>query len=324
MLEDYKTNFMKIRLFITLAMITSISFGQEPFEKDGKWGISKNGDANDSIIFRAEYDKIQSDYSLSSGYVYSGLKNGEWQLLTGNKLVNQQRYQSITVPSFSDSLAIGFREGYIDIVDMSSEEFLVRGVQADQIVENEDWIFGNEPYLLTKKGKSLYGLIYMTDKKEILKAEYEVVRLNEPDAFPVEILAFNALNNYTFDKTGKALHTFADPQIITSIEAKEGLADCFVLLSDQKKGQLMGFYDAANKWLVPVIYSEISTLDASADAIVVKSSKGYGLYFQGKLLLEPIYLEIAKSDKQGYLAIVTSKKGTWYVTAEGKFIPMTE
>ena len=95
-----------MKKFLTLSLILSVtvSFSQEVFKDGKKYGVSKYGanpadDKNDSLIFRAEYDQIEPVFILSSfvQIAFKALKNDEWCFLTTNKLVNQQRYESIFV-----------------------------------------------------------------------------------------------------------------------------------------------------------------------------------------------------------------------------------
>ncbi|MCB9224257.1 MAG: WG repeat-containing protein [Crocinitomicaceae bacterium] len=308
---------MKTLFTIALFSLSTLIIAQQTYQKDKKWGISRDGTGNDkdSIIFRAEFDKIEKVGDV----IFAGSKNDEWQFLTSNKLVNQQRYESVDVPFFvGGKYAIGSRTGYIDVVSVSDVDFIVRGVQAEKIVSTDNLFNGIEDQIMTQKGE-FFGLINAKLKKETLKAKYNRIAQNnsaDSDAFPV--LAYLDGVNYVCALDGIVIHQFNTAEPVNNFNRSEEANDCFVLRVNGKKGEQVGFFDSKNKWVIPPVYKDCHTLDNTSDAVVVSDVKGEGLYFQGKLLLPCEYLEIVISDKRGYVAKVVNKKGTFYVTPEGK------
>jgi hypothetical protein len=306
------------RLLTLLILLTSITINaQLPYQKDKKWGLSKNGtgDEKDSIIVRAAYDKIE----YVGEVIYAGLRNDEWQFLTSNKLVNQQSYEKVEVPHFTDGMiAVGTRAGYIDLVDVQQSEFIVRSVQADKIINTMDYFMQTENLLMTQKD-DFFGLINKELKKETLKAKYTKITENQGDdvkAYPV--LAFADGKNSVCSLEGKVLHEFQTNDPVIAFSKFSGIDNCFSLEVSGKKGSSFGMFDATNKWVIPPLYIECWSLDNTSDAIVVQGVKGVGLYFQGKMMLDCKYLEIIKSEKRGFICKVIGKKGEYYLTPEGK------
>jgi hypothetical protein len=308
---------MKIVVSVMLCSLLLNSFAQVPFQKDKKWGISKNG-GQDSVIVRPDYDEIKT---LNSGdlNLFIGLKNDEWQTLTKNQLVNQQRYESITINSADERFAICAREGYIDILSVKNQDFLIRGVKATDIISNPNF---TEPdtTVLTTILDGHYGLVDIATKKEILKAEFTHLR-----SFEMENLTFLGVKgskNYIYNRSGVLQFelNFATPIVKFAEMHKSPL--CYQLESADVG---MGWYDVTNKWFVPPIYSKVEVLDKDfVDAVIVYAKKGTGLYFQGKLIAECIYDGVRISDKRGFVAIVSKKGKEYLVDSDGNISPNTK
>ena len=82
-----------------------------------------------------------------------------------------------------------------------------------------------------------------------------------------------------------------------------------------------GMYHSKANWVIDPIYLEAIPFEGSDEVVVVSSKKGDGLFFNGKLLAEPIYLAIEKSTERGYLAVLVSKKGEFLLDPEGRITP---
>ena len=290
-------------------------FAQLPYQKDKKWGISKNGtgDDKDSIIHRAQFDKIE----LLGKDLYIGQINDEWQFLTSNKLVNQQRYEEIRMPEFvMDKYAVGIRTGYIDVVDVQAQDFLVRSVKANALFDGSHLV-GDLNVLMTETD-GVYGLINNNTKQEILKVKYTSILSNNSNSEDHPLLAYDGNKNYVMNLDGQVIFDIPTSYKITKFKPYPDVPDAYQVEAETKKSNGIGFYDSKNKWLILPEYSAVKTLDNTTDAVVVYGAKGYGLYFQGKQLLDCAYLSIEKSDKRGYVAKVVSKKGEFYLTPEGK------
>lgn len=311
---------MKYLVMLLCSLTTLIGVTQEPFEKDDKWGISRDGDGGkeDSIIFRAEFDEIQMEYSVDYGYLYSGLKNDEWQLLTSNKLVNQQRYETVEVLPFADKYVLGYRDGYIDLISLAATDFVLRGVNANTIIDGGEDIDEGLSYIMTKKGKGMFGFVDPLQKKELVKAEYEHIQTNSFQEMDYIILAHQEGKTDVFSNEGELKFMLSTEIRVVGVHLSDSIAGCFEIVGSTKGVEKQGFYDSNGKWLIQPIYEEVFSLDNSSDALVVADKKGYGLFFQGKQIVECLYDSVEKSDKRGFLAIVESKKGTFYVTPEGK------
>ena len=308
-------------LFVFIIGVSAIcSTAQEPFEKEDKWGISRDGDggAEDSIIFRAEFDEIQMDYSLDYGYLYSGLKNDEWQLLTSNKLVNQQRYETVEVLPFADKYVLGYRDGYVDLISLETTDFIVRGVNADAIIDGGEDIGEEVSYVMTKKGKGMFGFIDPLQKKELVKAQYAHIQTNNFHEADYQILAHQDGKTDVYSNEGELRFMLSTEIRVVGVHLSDNIPGCFEIVGSNKGVEKLGFYDSKGKWLIQPIYEEVLSLDNTSDAIVVYDKKGYGLFFQGKQIVECLYDSVEKSDKRGFLAIVENKKGIFYVTPEGK------
>lgn len=290
-----------------------IAQSQEKFEKDGKWGISKNG-GEDSVIFRAEFEEIIR-IDLSEVSFFKGLKNKEWYPLTSNKLVNQQRYEQIISYPFVDRYIFCSRDGYIDVIDMGLNDFLIRGVQANEII---DYDLADAPnnLIVTQKDK-LIGAINVDTKKELFKAKYSSIKLTQTDIGDVPYLTYFEGKNSLYDTLGNLKFTISVEDEIMYFEQFDDIQKCYVIIN--AKG-LNGYYEANKKWFIPMEYESLTAIDpGKSDIIVVKGKKGKGLYFEGKLMVEPIYTEILISDQRGYLAILIDKKGKeFYLSPEGK------
>lgn len=308
---------MKILLTLLIGLLTLSTYAQLPYQKDKKWGISRDGtgDDKDSIIYRADYEKIE----LVGDVIYAGFRNDEWQFLTKNKLVNQQRYEAVEVPFFVDGqFAVGSRTGYIDVISVNDADFVVRGVQAAEIVSSDN-LFGNTQNVMLTQKEEMYGLVNIELKKEVLKAKYSRIAENlSLDIKEYPVLAYAEGTNYICALDGSIIFQFKSEEPIVAFEKSGDVADCFVIHVNGKKGTTYGFYDSKNKWVIPPIYDQCESMDNTSDAIIVRGAKGVGLYFQGKMMLDCIYMDIVKSEKRGYIAKVIDKKGEKYLNPEGK------
>lgn len=308
-------------LFVLICTLSAISSSaQKPFEKDKKWGISRDGDGGekDSIIFRAEFDEIISLASGDAGALYCGLRHEEWQTLTPNKLLNQQRYETINLVSINDNYAVGWREGYIDVISITELDFVIRGVAADAIT-NINIMKEGAKILMTQKGKDQFGVIDCIQKKELLKAEFEQVRANNSPDVTASFLGYKEESNFVYTSQGELAFKLSTKQLVTAVSEYEEISNCWSVTCESNKGETKGFYDGNKKWLIQPEYSQVQPLDNTSDAIAVTDLKGgMGLFFNGKQILECEFLSVVISDRRGFLAIVTTKKGTFYVTPEGK------
>lgn len=290
-----------------------MSTAQVKFELDGKYGVSKNGDAKDSVIFRADYDEIKS-FKIDSSLFFIGLRNDEWYPLTSNKLVNQQRYESIEVYPFANKYAVCLRDGYIDLIDLAKNDFLIRGVQATALVDNDVVLKGDVNLLLTQNEK-LFGVVDIAQKKEILKAKYAIIKIPDVNKEHFSFITFNEGKNTCFDHTGKPV--FEIPTAVEVISISALTSPKSYQIQNAKGG--LGMYDAINKWFIPMDYSGIKLMeDDNSEIVIVSSKKGEGLYFKGELLAETIYEKIVKSDTRGYVAILTKKGTDYFLSPEGK------
>ena len=318
---------MKKILVLVIILTTITTYGQEIFKDGKKYGVSKNGgnpanDKNDSLIYRAEYDEIERVGSTDY-VVFKAMRDDEWSFLTNNKLVNQQRYDEITVPEFDDRYALGKREGYIDVVDLNASEFLIRGVKADDLYNSSSDLDLNNA-IMTTTGKDFYGVINTETKKEILKCEYTSIQYNNDDVkSKITILAFKDGVNYLFDMGGTVIFKFETGEIVTQV-APATVEGSYNLRAEGKKAENYGFYEEKNKWYVPPVYSAVEVVDNDPAVVIVSGAKGYGLYFQGKQILPCEYASVEKSDKQGYVALVWDKKSYFYLADDGRLIPKTD
>ena len=300
---------MKRIFTLTLLSLTTMAFSQEIFQDGKKYGISKFGEnpaesKDDSLIFRADYDEIESVY-IGEGKVFAGLREDEWSFLTSNKLVNQQRYESINLDAWEGLYCVGYREGYIDIYDTEANDFLIRGVQADRLALELAPDIDN--ILLTQKGKDLFGLIYIEGKKEILKAEYTNIYGNYD--LSNTFIAFKEGTHYLYQTDGKLIFQIDSDLDITQIVKEVAVSEGYTLKARIKKSNYLGYYHPEKKWFIEPIYDEIKFVGDDPAVAVVYNGKNYGLYFMGKMILECEWTDIEKSDKQGTVVVVTNKKG---------------
>lgn len=315
---------MKFFLLLICASISFCHFAQKPFQHEKKWGLSKTGEGpdaeGDSIIFRADFDEIQS-IPCSNGKAFAGLKGEEWVLLTSNRLVHQQRYEKFVPYKRMNRFCYAMRDGYLDIIDLEANDYLIRNVQADALVE--DHALKVDELIVIKKGKEeLLGLININAKKVILKAEYASIIGNaENIQHAKSVIAFKANENLVYDYQGNLLFKLGTDQAVSKVADLKEIDRCYKIHAANKKGETVGFFDSQNKWFVPPIYKQIMFLENLPEIVIVQGDKGLGLYFQGKMILPCEYLEITKSDKQGLIAIVTTKKGDFYVADDGKLTP---
>ena len=314
-----------MKTILSLIFCTAIvtSFAQEIFKEGKKYGISKYGEVptkenGDSLIFRADYDKIES-VSGVNGMVYIGLRGEEWSFLSSNKIVFQQRYESIDLESYGDYYITGTRDGYIDVYDTEADAFLIRSVKADELYSEIDMDVNN--VVITRLGKEFYGVINSDTKKEVLKAEY--TRLYANYQIDNTVIAFKEGTTYLYQTTGEVIFQVNSELDINEITEHDA-ENCYELKSQGKKGTSVGFYAAEHKWFIEPIYTELKLIENDPAVAIVHDGKGYGLYFEGKQLLPCEYLDIQKGDKQGVLAIVTNKKGDFYLTPDGKLRAKTE
>lgn len=303
----------KIGLVLLTIAFCLNGMSQKKFEKDGKWGLSKNG-GQDSVIFRADYEEI-NELETKDGTFFTGFRNDEWYPLTTNKIVNQQRYESIEVYPFANQFAVCLRDGYIDLIDVANNDFLIRGVQATMLQESESVLNGDENLLLTENNKA-FGVIDIAQKKEVLKAKYGVIRIPDLEKSHFSFFTFQDEKNTCFDAMGKALFQIPSTTEVFKITQFTSNSKCYKL--ETEKGSF-GMYDATNKWFVPMIFTDLKMMEKdNAEIVITYSKKGEGVYFQGKVLAEAIYEHVEKSDTRGYVAILTKKGKQYFLSPEGK------
>ncbi|MBD3637855.1 MAG: WG repeat-containing protein [Crocinitomicaceae bacterium] len=317
-----------IATVLTLCLSVNLIFAQAIFKEDKSYGVSKLGtwpdDKEDSVMFRAEYEEIVALHTEGvTEFAFKALRNEEWMFLTPNRLINQQRYEEITIPGFVELYAVASREGYLDIIDLETSEFLIRGVKADALYNhNNDLDF--DEILMTVVDKEFYGVINTESKKEILKAEYTSIKYNQEGISFYKyntFIAFKDAVNYLYNIKGELLHKFEHDQVITSVSDYEKVDKGLKITVVGKKEDLVGFYDIEHKWYIPPVYHDFYCMfEGDPAVIVVSDGKSYGLFFEGKQILPCEYLEINKSDKQGYLGIAVTKKGSFYVSNDGRLL----
>ncbi|MFT4600242.1 MAG: hypothetical protein ACI857_000416 [Arenicella sp.] len=309
---------MKTLLFTLLIAVSIVGFSQEPFEKDGKWGLSKNGDAEDSVIFRADYDEIDM-IVCTDGYFPIGLKGKEWYPLTSNKLLNQQGYEEISMPDFLSNLIVAKRDGYIDIIDLVLTDFLIRNVQATALVDEEVYNLPSN-YLMTINDKS-FGLVSIVDKKELLKAKYTSILPDQENSESAWLFAREEGKTSVFDSKGTLLYELISEEEVVSMIQEDKDSKLYKVSTIEGK---YGMYNSAEKWLVDPIYIDVMPFIGSEEVVVVTAKKGEGIFFNGKMLLEPVYMDVIKSSERGYIAQVSNKKGEFLVDPNGKLTPVSE
>ncbi|UKN03250.1 hypothetical protein K6119_06945 [Paracrocinitomix mangrovi] len=317
---------MKLIVTALLVLFSVQLIAQQPYRDDKKrWGISRDGDGGekDSIIVRAQYDEIKSLDEYEFAKVFCGMQNDEWALITTNKIVAQQKYSSIIVPDFMPDFAVAYRDGYIDLIKVDTvgnTEFIIRGVQADAVYDGADYLSGYSDFVMTIKGET-YGLINWMEGKEVLKANYTGIQSNLNEEVGKIAFIGSKETAHTFhNNKGEKIFEINSENAVQDV--KEIVDGGFQLTSKGKKGTLHGFYYMPKKWFIPVEYDEFALIDNLPEAAIVKGKKGYGLYFEGKLILPCEYLAMEKGDKRGYIAIATDKKGRHYVTPEGKLVDL--
>ena len=305
---------MKHLIFSFLIFNCLLAVCQEPYEKDGKWGLSKHGegDDNDTIIIRATFDKIEM-LVTKDGYFPIGLKEKKWRPLSANKLLNQQSYADIHIPEFNTSIAVAKSDGYIDVIDLVNLEFLIRNVKADDLVDAEVFDLSTD-FLMTARGKT-FGLISIESKKEIVKAKYTSIVPGQMDNEKGLIFCREEGLTIVFNQEGVIVHELNVEQEVVSLIQESDSKNLFKIMS---KDGGFGMYNPSAKWLIDPIYSDVNAFEGSEEVVVVSAKKGEGVFFNGKLLAEAIYMSIDKSPKRGYIALVTNKKGDFLVDPEGK------
>jgi hypothetical protein len=309
---------MRIILIAVLSSLSLVGFAQEPFEKDGKWGLSKYGDANDSIIFRASYDEVKVEVT-ADGYFAYGLKDKTWYPMTKSKLLNQQGYEEIYAPLFNSDVMVAQRDGYIDIISIDESDFILRNVQATSVIDPVEFGITSE-YLMTKNEKS-FGLVSLKLKKEIIKAKYSSIWADQGVSEGGWLFAATEGKTEVYDYEGNKKFDLESEELIVSMQANEESLSLFLIMSDEGS---YGMYNSKAKWLVDPLYIDAIPFEGSDEVVIITGKKGDGLYFNGKLLLEPAYITIDKSSERGYLAVAVGKKGEFLLDPEGGLTPVTE
>lgn len=302
---------MKLFLILFFCSTSTVLWVQEPFEKDGKWGLSKNGDANDSVIFKAEFEKIEM-LVISDGYLPIGLKRKQWYPMTSNPMLNQQGYEEIYVTNFNYNIVIAARDGYIDVIDIEEKNFLLRNVKATGIV-NDELDDLSENYIITLDEKKM-GLISLENKKEILKAKYVSIVPDAENSESEWLFAAEEGKTSVFDKSGELIFELSSSEQIVSMIEDLNSPNLYRLMSIDGA---YGMYNSSAKWLVEPIYIDVVGFKGVSEVVVVSGKKGDGLFFNGKQLLEPKYITIDKSLERGFLANVIGKKGEFLLSPEG-------
>jgi len=309
---------MKTILVVLLCSFSLAGFTQEPFEKDGKWGLSKNGDANDSIIFKASYDEVKVEVT-ADGYFAYGLKDKTWYPMTKSKLLNQQGYEEIFAPLFNSEIVIAQRDGYIDIISILESDFLLRNVQATSVLDPVEFGITSD-YIMTENEKS-FGLVSLKLKKEIIKAKYSSIWADQAASEGGWLFAATEGKTEVYDYEGIKKFDLESEELIVSMQAVENSPTLFLLMSDEGS---YGMFNSKAKWLVDPLYVDAIPFEGSDEVVIVTGKKGDGLFFNGKMLLEPAYITIDKSSERGYLAVAVNKKGEFLLDPEGGITPKKE
>jgi len=304
---------MKNLVFFVCLVALGVSNAQEPFQENGKWGLSKYGDTSE-VIFPADYDKILTYYS-SEGMFYAGLKEKMLHPLTSNEQINEMQYDRIEEDPSLRSVIFCFRDGELDIISTTDYNFLIKDVKADKIsIEMENAYYDNE-YLITIETADGYGLVDMDLGKVILKAEYDNIQANWADEDYIIITKDKKKGVVGLKGEVVIEPTNMEFERITPIDTLDG---CF-LLEDKKYN--VGFYDSKSTIYIPPVYFELAVLQSNSDLIVVVNKKGTGLYYKGQLVVDCKYDDIMRSDQKDYIAYVLQEGGDFYVKEDGELIP---
>ena len=311
---------------LCIVSVTLVAFnliGQEPFEDNGKWGVSEYGDGGktDSIIVPAVYDEIKIIYDSPHGNVYLGKENKLWKVLSSNLSISQERYDEVFLDVDFDRFLQCSRDGELDLIDLKNNEFLIRGIQAESLSDHYGLLTVFEERMLMVENDGHYGLIHIPSKILIVQPEYDYIKSNNLGIDKAPILLFKKDVNYVIDTTGKELFKISFDQRIEEIEPTSDCEKCYHLHIYSKKGG-HGFYDAKNDWLIPPVYNLVEELLEVPDVLLTLGKKGWGIFYQGKEVLKPKYERAEKSDKEGYVLKVYIKGETFYLSPSGELVQL--
>ena len=290
---------------------------QEVFKEKGKYGVR----IEDSVAVEPRYDAVKIIDLETRDLIYAVQENEEWHLISSNKLLNQQRYTEFVEPDFAPGLIYGYRDGYLDLIDLQKEDFLLRAVKAEKLIDGSDYLGGESDFLMTQCEEG-YGLIDQKAKKEIVKCEYPKLIINEAGEDGYYFIGSKDGKNFLFDRSGKITFTLSTEREVTAFYGVEGMENGYMVEAKDKKGTYYGFYNAADKSLIEPMFEKTEALNNTPEVVLVKDKKGWGLYFQGKEILEAKYEKPVKSDKEGYLVKVVEKGETFYLSPSGELVQL--
>jgi len=304
---------MKILALFVCMVALGFSIAQEPFQENGKWGLSKYGDTSD-VIFPATFDKI-FDYYCSEGKFYAGLKDKMLHPLTSNEKVNEMQYDRIEEDPGIRNFVFCFRDGEMDIISAKDYNFIIRNVKADKVSSEMENAYGDNEYLITIETDDGYGIVDIDSGKVLLEAKYDNI---ESDRNTEEYFVITKDKKKGLVKMdGSVVFEPLDIEF-EEIEAINDTSGCFILLG---KKYTKGFYDSKNQIYIEPQRGDLEWLDKGFKLILISSSKnGSKLYFEGNLILDGDY-DISNSDEEGYVAMAFFEDEEFYVKSNGELVP---
>lgn len=245
---------MSIISIILLGLITSISFGQEPFKQDGKWGYKQDGKVvilpafdyathfnqniaavqqagkwgyikpNGDWLVKAQYDKVSSfkdglGKAIKGGKEFFFNPQGE-MVLSGYNITLSQRYNVTQIKS-------GDKVGAV----------LTSGVVVDPVYDNVS---------------NTNGIIVGEKKNEAGKSKYDYYA---PDG----LIAVNQSLSGEKAAKGTCIQITISQDFDTTL-LQSTLSKHFIDNSDQKRNYLIGYFHAEKGWVRQPQYIEVNFL----------------------------------------------------------------
>jgi len=302
---------MKIIALVSILFLLSSISAQEVFKSEnGKYGISRYGDANESILFPAEYKKI---ISYPENF-YVGIKDGLYYLLSSNEDLNNIGYNEIEEIALFEGVVFCYRNGLIDIIRIYDNHLIIKGVKGTKASNDIKDEFGENMYMVTINSQEGLGLVNLELEKQILPTTYK------------ELQIYNDYLIVTTEEDMKGVYHLNgaivfEPQPIefSSFETSGPDEKRFTLNGGKKYKS--GYYDSEKKYYIPPIYSDIECIDFNCSLVIVYTKKHTGLFFNGEQILECKYEDISGTGEPGYIAEAYHDDKLYFVKPSGELVP---
>lgn len=300
----------RIYLLLILIACANLSYAQEVFQKNEKYGLSYDG----SEYYAAVFDQIV----IREFFVYG--KMGDLYFnLSRNKENVHHNYKKFNFSLYDRLLVIGEREdGKLDLLDETGQHFYLKeGDYSKVFVKPKNITYGNDDVLMVKRDGKL-GLYNWPERREILNPEYRKISLHEScNSGSYFIYAKSESNNLILDESGNEILKFKS-RWVDDMYPTPNCEGYFL----NWKG-LIGFcckMRDGRYFLIKPRYEEIIFPNNDTSVILVRNDENFGLYYNFQRMLKCKYEEIELLDHPYMIARVVRKGDTKMLKRTGELV----